>query len=60
MTHDVSDAELVEQVQAGKGEAMALLYRRYRPSIFRYAYSKLYNQQQAQVLLDHLDHRDIS
>lgn len=48
MTHDVSDAELVEQIQAGQGEAMTLLYRRHRPSIFRYAYSRLYNQQQAQ------------
>ena len=48
MTHDLSDAELVEQAQTGKSEAVSLLYRRHRTAIFRYAYSKLYNQQQAQ------------
>jgi RNA polymerase sigma-70 factor (ECF subfamily) len=48
MTHDLSDAELVEQVQAGSGDAMSLLYRRHRQSIYRYAYSRLYNQRQAQ------------
>ncbi len=48
MMHDVSDAELVKQSQAGQGEAMSCLYRRHRPAIFRYAYSKLYNQQQAE------------
>ncbi len=48
MTHELTDAELVQQVQAGEAEAMSTLYRRHRPAIFRYVFSKVYDQQQAQ------------
>lgn len=48
MTHELTDAELVKQVQAGKTEAISNLYRRHRPVIFRYVLSKVYDQQQAQ------------
>lgn len=45
---DLTDAQLVEQAQSGSSEAVSMLYRRHRPAIFRYALSKIYNQQQAQ------------
>ncbi len=48
MTDELTDAELVEQVQAGNTEAMSTIYRRHRPSVFRYVLSKVYDQQQAQ------------
>lgn len=48
MMQALTDAELVDQVQTGNREAMSTLYRRHRPAVFRYALSKLYDQQQAQ------------
>ena len=51
MSSDLSDAELVKQIQAGKEEAMSQLYRRHRPSLFRYALSKTYNQQLAEDIV---------
>jgi RNA polymerase sigma-70 factor (ECF subfamily) len=48
MMHELTDAELVEQVQAGTCEAMSTLYRRHRPAVFRYALSKVYDKQLAQ------------
>lgn len=44
----LSDAELVEQAQAGRSEAVSTLYRRHQPAIFRYVLSKIYQQEQAQ------------
>lgn len=49
--HDLSDAELVTRVQSGDTEAMSALYKRHRPSLYRYAYSKVYDQQLAQDIV---------
>ncbi len=48
MTHEITDAELVEQVQAGQPTAMSELYQRHRTAVFRYALSKVYDPNWAQ------------
>ncbi|KAA3662239.1 MAG: RNA polymerase subunit sigma-24 [Chloroflexi bacterium] len=48
MTHEMTDAELVEQVQAGQSAAMSQLYRRYKTAVFRYTLSKVYDPNLAQ------------
>jgi RNA polymerase sigma-70 factor (ECF subfamily) len=48
MIDELTDAELVKQIQAGNTEAMSIIYRRHRPAIFRYVFSKVYDHQQAQ------------
>jgi len=61
---EMSDAELVAQAQTGQQQAVAQLYRRHRPSIFRYTLAKVRDYQQAQDLtgeiflrmVDHLPH----
>lgn len=47
---EVSDSDLVSQVKHGNEEAMATLYQRHRPAVFRYVRSLVYDQQLAQDL----------
>lgn len=51
MDYELSDNDLVRQVQAGNRDAMSTLYQRHRPAIYRYALSKVYNQQIAQDIV---------
>ncbi len=51
MNNELSDNDLVKQVQAGNREAMSQLYQRHRPAIYRYALSRVYNQQVAQDIV---------
>ena len=48
MTSELSDVDLVKEVQAGNSEAMSIIYQRHRQAIFRYAFARVYNQQSAQ------------
>ena len=43
-----SDAQLVQLIQQGNGEAMSILYRRHQPAILRYAQARVHDWQQAQ------------
>ena len=48
MDRELSDADLVKQVQAGNSEAMSQLYRRHRSKVYRYTLSKVYYKELAQ------------
>lgn len=48
MMHEMTDADLVKQVQAGQSAAMSHLYQRHRTAVFRYVLSKVYDSNLAQ------------
>lgn len=60
MEHELTDVELVKQVQSGKPNAMSQLYRRHRPAIYRYALSRVYDQQVAQDVVGEIFLRVVS
>lgn len=51
MDHNQRDTDLVNRIQAGDTDAMSLLYRKHRPALYRYAYSRVYNQELAQDIV---------
>ena len=60
MTHEMTDAELVKQVQAGQTAAMSKLYQRHRTAVFRYTLSKVYDPNLAQDITGEIFLRVVS